>query len=106
MPFNCADIIKVKITQYWQGGHMFYWSLVLLILGILACLDSQFNYGHLFRTVNSVMFMLVSLGILVRTRVLAKWGFKEQLSEKNDKLRSRMVAMRDSKIPVDAQEPE
>lgn len=85
---------------------MFTWSLVLFGLGILAFLDAQFNYGYLFRTVNSAMFMLVSLGILIRTRMLAKLGFKEQLIENNDKLRAHMVAMRDLKTPVDDQEPE
>jgi hypothetical protein len=85
---------------------MLIWGLVLFALGILAFLDAQFNYGYLFRTANSVMFMLVSLGILIRTRMLAKWGFKEQLIENNDKLRAHMVAIRDSNIPVDNQEPE
>jgi hypothetical protein len=78
---------------------MFIWSLVLFTLGILAFLDSQFNYGYLFQTANSVVFMLVSLGLLVRTRGQAKWGLKERLIENNDELRTRMLAMRDSKIP-------
>jgi hypothetical protein len=34
---------------------------------MLAFLDSLFNYGEIFRQVNSVLFMLVSLGLLVRT---------------------------------------
>lgn len=85
---------------------MLVWSLVLFALGILAFLDAQFNYGYLFRTVNSIMFMLVSLGILVRTRMLARWGFKEQLIENNEKLRANMIALRDSKTPVEDAEPE
>ena len=72
---------------------MFFWSLVLFILGITAFLDSQFNYGYMFRTANSLVFMLVSLGILVRTRWLAKLGFKEQLIENNDALKARIQAM-------------
>jgi hypothetical protein len=85
---------------------MLIWSLVLFALGILAFLDSQFNYGYLFRTANSVVFMLVSLGILVRTRRLAKWGFREQVIENNEELRARMLAMRDSKAPVENEKTE
>ncbi|OGC91385.1 MAG: hypothetical protein A2W25_04445 [candidate division Zixibacteria bacterium RBG_16_53_22] len=85
---------------------MLIWSLVLFALGILAFLDSQFNYGYLFRTANSVVFMLVSLGILIRTRRLAKWGFREQLIENNDELRARMLAMRDLKISVENEKPD
>ena len=84
---------------------MLVWSLVLFALGILAFLDAQFNYGYLFRTTNSLMFMLVSLGILVRTRMLAKLGYKEKLIENNDRLRARMMATRNSESPIEAQEP-
>jgi hypothetical protein len=76
---------------------MLAWCFVLFVLGILAFLDSQFNYGYLFRTTNSLMFLLVSLGILVRTRILQKWGFREQLIINNDELRDQLVALRKSK---------
>lgn len=47
---------------------MFVWCLVLFILGIVAFLDSIFHlYGNFFRQINSMFFMLISLGILVRT---------------------------------------
>jgi hypothetical protein len=46
---------------------MLVWSGILFLLGITAFLDSLFNYGEIFRRVNSVLFMLVSLGLLVRT---------------------------------------
>ena len=37
-------------------------------MGILAFLDSTFNlYGDFFRQINSMFFMLISLGILVRS---------------------------------------
>ena len=78
---------------------MLIWSIVLFALGILAFLDSQFNYGYLFRTANSTVFMLVSLGILVRTRILASWGFKEQLIENNDELRARLKELVDLQNP-------
>jgi hypothetical protein len=74
---------------------MLIWSMVLFVLGILAILDSQFNYGYLFRTANSAVFMLVSLGILIRTRMLEKMGIKERLLLNNDELRSRMLKLKD-----------
>jgi hypothetical protein len=73
---------------------MFVWGLVLFGLGILAFLDAQFNYGHLFRTANSLMFMLVSLGILFRTRTLKKLGFRELLVERNDELKARVLELK------------
>lgn len=46
---------------------MFIWCGIMFGLGILAFIDSIFNMGEIFRTVNSVLFMLLSLGLLVRT---------------------------------------
>ncbi len=51
---------------------MIIWCLVLFVLGVLAFLDSIFTFGEIFRRVNSVLFMLVSLGILVRIRTQMK----------------------------------
>ncbi len=72
---------------------MFIWSLVLFGLGILAVLDSQFNYGYIFRSANSLVFMLLSLGVLIRTKMLQKLGYKEQLLKTNVELRSRIEDM-------------
>lgn len=47
---------------------MIFWSTVLFILGVLAFLDSLFNYGEIFRQINTFMFMLISLGVLIRLR--------------------------------------
>jgi hypothetical protein len=51
---------------------MFIWCGLLFFLGVMAFLDSVFNMGEIFRQVNSVMFMLVSLALLVRTTTKAK----------------------------------
>lgn len=48
---------------------MLAWCVILFVLGILAFLDTIFNYGEIFRKVNSVVFMLISLGLLVRTSI-------------------------------------
>ncbi len=69
---------------------MFIWSLVLLCLGILAVLDSQLNYGYIFRSANSIIFMLLSLGVLIRTKMLQKLGYKELLLRRNINLNARI----------------
>jgi hypothetical protein len=56
---------------------MFVWCSVLFILGILAFLDSMLNMGGIFRQVNSVLFMLISLGLLIRTTTKMKNKSKE-----------------------------
>ena len=78
---------------------MFIWSLVLFGLGILAVLDSQFNYGYVFRSANSLVFLLLSLGILIRTKMLEKLGYKEKLLRKNIELSSRIEDMERAKSP-------
>ncbi len=49
---------------------MLTWCAILFVLGILAFLDAMFNppYGDIFRKVNSLFFMLISLGMLIRLR--------------------------------------
>lgn len=84
---------------------MLVWSMVLFILGILALLDSQFNYGYLFRTANSAVFMLVALGILIRTRLLEKMGIKERLLLNNDELRARMLKLKDTQKNPQGEQP-
>jgi hypothetical protein len=61
---------------------MFTWVAVLFGLGILAFLDSILNMGDIFRTVNSIVFMLLSLGLLVRTTTKAKEKRIEKYEEK------------------------
>jgi len=72
---------------------MIYWGLVLFALGIFATLDSQFNYGYIFRSANAILFLLVSLGVLIRSRYLSQLGFKEQLLQNNDELRARLLEL-------------
>ncbi|OGC79922.1 MAG: hypothetical protein A2W07_06845 [candidate division Zixibacteria bacterium RBG_16_43_9] len=62
---------------------MLFWSTMLFILGVLAFLDAIFNYGEIFRQVNSFMFMLISLGVLIRLRQerVDAWKAKANLTE-------------------------
>lgn len=57
---------------------MLIWSALLFFLGVMAFLDSVFNMGEIFRQVNSVVFLLVSLALLIRTTTKSR----EQRTEK------------------------
>jgi hypothetical protein len=49
---------------------MLTWCAILFILGVLAFLDALFNppYGDIFIKVDSLLFMMISLGMLIRLR--------------------------------------
>jgi hypothetical protein len=84
---------------------MFIWGLVLFGLGVAAFLDTQFNFGNIFRTTNSFMFMLVSLGIMIRTRSLKKLGFREQLIVHNDELKDKVMELRNDQTQDEKAKP-
>jgi len=69
---------------------MLAWCTILFMLGIMAFLDTVFNYGDIFRKVNSVFFMLVSLGLLVRTSMKMKLKKVEALSKKVEELEKHL----------------
>jgi hypothetical protein len=69
---------------------MLIWCMTLFGLGVLAFLDTIFNYGEIFRRVNSILFMLLSLGLLVRTKMLIKFGRIEGLMKRNAELETRL----------------
>ena len=46
---------------------MLVWCAILFLLGVAAFLDSLFNMGEIFRQVNSVLFMLISVALFFRT---------------------------------------
>ncbi|HWO57574.1 MAG TPA: hypothetical protein VNN55_08405 [bacterium] len=73
---------------------MFGWCALLFSLGILAFLDSLFNYGEIFRQVNSVLFMLVSLGLLVRTTTKMRLRTFEQQAARILALEEEVFALR------------
>lgn len=61
---------------------MIVWCTVLFMLGVTAFLDSTFAFGEIFRTINSVFFMLVSLGLLVRISMKRRLRELESLRER------------------------
>ena len=72
---------------------MLAWCAVLLFLGIAAFLDSIFTFGEIFRRVNSVLFMLVSLGLLVRTSTKIKMAKREGQDKKIEELQKQVAEM-------------
>lgn len=75
---------------------MLVWCAVLFVLGVLAFMDSLFNYGEIFRQVNSVLFMLVSLGLLIRTTTKIKLRTVEGYMERIKQLEDELMSLRHS----------
>jgi hypothetical protein len=75
---------------------MFIWCGVLCMLGLFAFADSIFNMGEIFRTVNSVMFMLVSLGLLFRTTTKIKEKKVEQYEARIFNLEKQLAALKNA----------
>lgn len=65
---------------------MLVWCAILFGLGLLAFLDSLFNYGEIFRRINSVLFLLTSLGLLIRTSMKMRIGYIENLRDRVEQL--------------------
>ena len=70
---------------------MLIWCGILFGLGIMAFMDSLFNYGEIFRQVNSVLFMLVSLGLLVRTTTKIRRATVEKQVERLNALETELA---------------
>jgi hypothetical protein len=69
---------------------MLLWSGILFLLGVAAFLDALFNYGEIFRKVNSVLFLLISLAILVRTTTKMKDARIERYQHKVEELEQKV----------------
>jgi len=80
---------------------MFLWCGVLFALGILAFLDSIFNMGDIFRKVNSVLFMLISMALLVRTTTKMKEKKIETSESRIFKLEQQVKNLEKSKQKID-----
>jgi len=72
---------------------VFTWCAILFLLGVTAFLDSLFNYGEIFRQVNSVLFMLVSLGLLVRTTLKVRAQVFEQQVRRIGELEAQVAEL-------------
>ena len=79
---------------------MLTWCAVLFFLGVAAFLDSLFTFGEIFRRVNSVLFMLVSLGVLVRVSIKIKLGQRENYQERIKDLEIEIQNIKKEKTKV------
>jgi hypothetical protein len=73
---------------------MFAWCAVLFCLGIMAFIDSIFNMGEIFRQVNSVLFLLISVGLLIRTATKIKAKKMETYEKRIFTLEQQVRALR------------
>ena len=73
---------------------MFLWCAILFFLGIAAFLDSLFNYGEIFRQVNSVLFMLISLALLIRTTTKMRAKKIETYEKRIENLEMQLRALK------------
>ena len=92
---------------------MFVWWGVLFALGVLAFLDSFYNFGTLFRQVNSAVFLLVSLGLLARIIMKVLHRTKEKLVDRVAELEGELQAAKrrspevvDHRVTVETQPAE
>jgi hypothetical protein len=69
---------------------MLIWCCVLLFLGVTAFLDNIFTQNEIFRTINSVLFMLVSLGLLVRISTKKRIGQTESYLKRINELEQQV----------------
>jgi hypothetical protein len=69
---------------------MLLWCGILFVLGIAAFLDTLFNYGEIFRRINSVLFLLISLALLVRTTTKMKSAKLERSQQRLEELEMRI----------------
>lgn len=77
---------------------MLAWCAILFVLGILAFMDTIFIYGDIFRKVNSVVFMLVSLGLLVRTTMKMRIRRVEGLISRVAELEEQVAQLSESAV--------
>lgn len=81
--------------------YMFTWCAVLFFLGVAAFMDSLFTFGEIFRRINSVLFMLLSLGLLVRVSIKQKLGQRENYQERIKELESEIRDLKGIKEKVE-----
>jgi hypothetical protein len=64
-------------------------------LGVFAFLDSVISppYGDIFRKVNSLLFMLISLGMLIRLRVERSQHKAKSSDQKIEKTEKREISV-------------
>ena len=77
---------------------MLTWCAILFVLGVLAFLDATISppYGDIFRKVNSLLFMLISLGMLIRLR-----GERSRHKAKTPNQKTKKAEKRETPVGVE-----
>ena len=73
---------------------MLVWCALLFGLGVLAFVDSVFNMGEIFRRANSFVFLLISLGLLIRTTTKKRASRNEKMASKVYDLEQKVRSFR------------
>lgn len=76
---------------------MLIWCSLLFLLGVLAFFDSIFNMGDIFRQINSVLFMLLSLGLFLRTTTKKKLQKIESFENEVFNLKRKVQTLENSR---------
>lgn len=77
---------------------MLVWWAVMFTLGALALCDSYLDFGGLFRQVNSAIFLLASLGLLVRIARKMQQQSKEKLVERIGELETELYDAKQAEL--------
>ena len=80
---------------------MLIWCAVLFVLGVLAFADSVLNMGEIFRQINSILFMLISLALLIRTTTKARAARLEKSQDKVFDLERRVQSLESAQKAMD-----
>lgn len=73
---------------------MLIWCIVLFALGVVAFLDSIFNYSQILPVVYSAILIFISMGLFMRVLLKRREGRLESYQEENDLLRERLDEIR------------
>ena len=80
---------------------MFIWVTLLFMLGIAAFFDTLYNLGEIFSQVNSILFLLIAVGLLVRTTTQIKRGRIENFQSRVEKLERDIKSLINQNQPLD-----
>jgi len=69
---------------------MLIWCMMLLLLALLTYLDNRLAQGEFFAGLHPLLFVLVALGLLVRTSIKQKEGQIERYVERIRKLEEKV----------------
>ncbi len=76
---------------------MLIWCVMLLLLALITYLDNFLMNGEIFNGLHPALFILVALGILVRTSIKQKEGQLEKYIDRIKKLEEKVQTLIESR---------